>query len=225
MSNVAEMGKSGEIARLRFCRNANSKDKTKPENGSMDFTVMINPESISRQMTMSATENKSAKSKSKGDVRNCEPETISFTFYLDKTNVVPDDDPKHVNQSVDDMINAFLEVVYKASDGSPVQALAIMYGEQCWIVRTNNITVEHNLFSRKGTTLRAKITCSFSTITDDSTPKKTSTPTKTTPKPTNTCECVCAPISCEDARSNNQNSLYISADANFSTSSGQEIKK
>lgn len=223
MGEVAEIGKSGEIARLKFCRNANSKDKTKPENGTMDFTVMINPESISRQMSMTATENKSAKSKSKGDVRNCEPETISFTFYLDKTNVVPDNNPKHANQSVDDMINAFLEVVYKASDGSPVQAVAIMYGAQCWIVRANSITVEHSLFSRNGTTLRAKITCSFSTITDDATPKKAAASSKPTSKPANDNACVC-PVSCEDARSNNQNTLYTPNDANFSTVDGREIK-
>lgn len=223
-NNVAEAGKSGEIARLTFTRNADESVKEKPENGQESFTVMINPESISRKMSISATDNKASKSKSKGDVHSCSPEVISFSFYLDRTNVVPQGIAQNANKSVDDMINDFLRVVYKAPNGNPVKSLSIKYGEQFWTVRTNDISIEHSLFSRKGTTLRAKISCSFSTIADDTNEKK-KPPTKTPkPKP-QACECVCTcPASVDNARSNNQNSLYTPADANFSTDDGREIK-
>lgn len=227
-NNVPAAGNNGEIARLTFCRNAKN-EKSKPENGSELFTVMINPESISRQMSLSATENKAGKSKSKGDPKSCEPEVISFTFYLDGTNVVPkvvsnEKSTTYYSQSVDAMINDFLNVVYKTPSGEPVKAVAIKFGEQCWTVRTNSISVEHNLFSKNGTTLRAKITCSFSTITDDSSDKKTpSKPKKPAAKPVS-CECACPPVCVNDARSSNQDSLFTPADANFTTADGREIK-
>jgi len=200
---------SGKMERLVFCRNADD-SKEKPENGKLDFTVMINPESISRTMSLSATSNKSAKSKSKGDAFDCEPETISFTFYLDRTNVVPPTQTRHDGQSVGEMIDEFLKVVYKTTSGKPVQSLAIKYGALEWTVRTNSLTIDHTLFDRNGNTLRAKVTCSFITITDNKpepTPKKKPKPktsdTSSQNDGVNRCN-----NPCPEARSNDQNSLY-----------------
>lgn len=213
---------SGKMERLVFCRNADD-SKEKPENGKLDFTVMINPESISRSLSLAATSNKSAKSKSKGDAFDCEPESISFTFYLDRTNVVPPTQTRHDGQSVGEMIDEFLKVVYKTTSGKPVQSLAIKYGALEWTVRTSSLKIDHTLFDRNGNTLRAKVTCSFMTIKDNKpeTPKKKSKPSSTSSKSTGGCEC---PNVCAEARNNNQNSLYTSVDANFSTVDGYEIK-
>ncbi len=220
--------KSGEIARLMFSRNADE-SKEKPEKGKLDFTVMINPENISRALSMQATSNNSAKSKNKGDAYSCHPETISFTFYLDRTNVVPKSQTRHDAQSVDEMIKEFLEVVYKTSSGKPVQSVAIQYGAHLWTVRTNSITIEHSLFSKEGETLRAKVVCSFVTIIDDAAkpnpprkkPKKPNNPTETIPL----CPpCVCPPNTVESARESNHDTLYTSSEANYSTIDGREIK-
>ena len=213
---------SGKMERLVFCRNADD-SKEKPENGKLDFTVMINPESISRSLSLAATSNKSAKSKSKGDAFDCEPETISFTFYLDRTNVVPPTQTRHDGQSVGEMIDEFLKVVYKTTSGKPVQSLAIKYGALEWTVRASNLKIDHTLFDRYGNTLRAKVTCSFMTIKDNKpeTPKKKSKPSSTSSNSTGGYAC---PDVCAEARNNNQNSLYTSVDANFSTVDGYEIK-
>lgn len=215
---------SGKMERLVFCRNADD-SKEKPEDGKLDFTVMINPESISRTMSMSATNNKSAKSKSKGDAYDCGPETISFTFYLDRTNVVPPTQTRHDGQSVGDMIDEFLKVVYKTTSGKPVQSLAIKYGSLEWTVRTNSLTIEHTLFDRSGNTLRAKVTCSFMTITDN---KPESNHRKRSKQASDTSSQNDGKNGCNDpcsqARSNNQSTIYREEGANFSTNDGREIR-
>lgn len=217
--------KSGEIARLMFSRNADE-SKEKPEKGKLDFTVMINPENISRALSMQATSNNSAKSKNKGDAYSCHPETISFTFYLDRTNVVPKSQTRHDTQSVDEMIKDFLEVVYKTSSGKPVQSVAIQYGAHFWTVRANSITIEYSLFSKGGETLRAKIACTFATIIDDA--SKPNPPRKKRKKTTATqpsnCVCECPPNTVESARESDQDTLYTSSEANYSTNDGREIK-
>lgn len=218
-----EMRKSGELARLTFSRNADE-SKEKPENGKLDFTVMINPESISRSLSMQTTSNYSAKSKNKGDVYSCNPETISFTFYLDRTNVVPKSQSKHDTQSVDEMIKNFLEVVYKTSSGIPVQSVAIRYGAHIWTVRMQSISIEYSLFSKEGETLRSKISCSFVTIDDDiSKPnpprKKSKDPKKSKENKIQNCTCECPPDFSSKARESNKDSLY----PNYTTEDGREI--
>lgn len=212
---------SGKMERLVFCRNADD-SKEKPENGKLDFTVMINPESISRTMSLSATSNKSAKSKSKGDAFGCEPETISFTFYLDRTNVVPPTQTRHDGQSVGEMIDEFLKVVYKTTSGKPVQSLAIKYGALEWTVRTNSLTIDHTLFDRNGNTLRAKVTCSFITITDNK-PEPSKKKPRSSASSSQNDKVKCGDP-CAVARNNNDDSLYTSKDANYSTLDGREIK-
>lgn len=213
---------SGKMERLVFCRNADD-SKEKPENGKLDFTVMINPESISRTMSLSATSNKSAKSKSKGDAFDCEPEAISFTFYLDRTNAVPPTQTRHDGQSVGEMIDEFLKVVYKTTSGKPVQSLAIKYGTMEWTVRTNSLTIDHTLFDRNGNTLRAKVACSFVTIKDNKpeAPKKKPKSSSSSSHNANVYSCS---NPCDEARNNNQNSLYTCVEANYSTVDGYEIK-
>ena len=232
--------KSGEMKRLVFSRNADD-SKEKPEDGKLDFTVMINPESISRSLSMKVTDNNSSKSESKGDAYDCNPESISFTFYLDRTNVVPPTNTRHDGQSVDEMINEFLKVVYKTDKGQPVQSLAIKYGEGLqWTVRTETLTIDHTLFNREGETLRAKISCSFKTIVDGKPKRKKPKPNpKPTPTPTppvqpstpessevsshDNCNCNCSEF-CSGARQDNKDSLYTPVKANFSTNEGYAIK-
>lgn len=190
------MSDSGKLERLVFRSNSDG-SKKEPEKGDRDFTVMINPDAISRKMNMVTTENESGTSQDKGDAFYCGQENISFTFYLDRTNVVPKTQTRHDYQSVNEMIDEFIKVVFKTNNSGvpvPVQALSINYGNLAWTVRTNSITIDHSLFDRNGNTLRAKITCSFQTVKDDKDPPKS-----------NVLECLSI---CSEARKNDQNTLY-----------------
>jgi len=219
---------SGILELLEFKSNADGNAK-EPEKGQDVFRVMINPDTISHTVKLLTTENSSAGSINKGDAYSCYPETISFTFYLDGTNVVPPT-PNHEGKSVDEMVKDFLKTVYKkiASDennpNKPVEATYIKYGKLEWTARTNTITIERTLFDRSGNTLRAKVTCTFETIKDNKpnqNNKKKSKTSKTPAKDDNLCDCA---QKCADARNNNQDSLYTPADANYSTIDGREIK-
>lgn len=212
--------KSGLITKLKFSRTGESgKDN--------EFVVMLNPDTINRSLRMGKSENKSSKSKSKGNIIDCLPETITFSFYLDGTNVVND---AGNNDSVSNQIKHFLSVVYE-KDNKPVQSVTIEYlSETNFIVATNSIDINYTLFDRNGNPLRAKISCTFSTIipdkpnTEKKKQRKTSKPNtkKETRNETPSCVCVCT---CpEDARKNNYDSLYTSMNANYSTSDGRAIK-
>lgn len=189
MDNQKEKG--GEITRLKFTRQADN-SKENPEEGKVSFEVMINPESISQVLSISSTQEGIGYSRHKGDQFDCNPEAISFTFYLDGTHVVP----SQKGRAVDEMIKDFLRVVYKNSDGKPVRSVSILYGSNDWNVRTTSITIEHILFDKGGHTLRAKVACSFSSIKSEKRPKKTPpkkkiTSMEKTPTVGTNCRVVC----------------------------------
>ncbi len=230
MNIAAGNEKSGEITRLKFKSNPDSskKDISSKEKGLDEFTVMINPDSIKRVLSMQKTTNSSGRSKSKADVFCSQPEKLSFSFYLDGTNVVPN----QKGISVSDQIKKFLNVVYKKED-KPVQSLIIEYfPAESLIVCMDSITIDYNLFDTNGNPLRAKIDCSFSTLKEDKpdtkSKKRRKSKSKVKPEPTkepeNTCECICS-CTCDpnEARSQGVNSMKENKNANFSTEDGREI--
>ena len=77
--NESSVKKSGEIARLVFSRNADG-SKEKPENGKLDFTVMINPESISRALSIETTIRQSQRTKGMHTAANRRPYHSPFTW-------------------------------------------------------------------------------------------------------------------------------------------------
>ncbi len=232
MNTAADNDNSGEITRLKFKSNPDTskKDISSKEKGLDEFTVMINPDSIRRVLSVQKTKNRSGRSKSKADVFSSQPEKLSFSFYLDGTNVVPN----QKGISVSDQIKKFLNVVYKKED-KPVQSLIIEYfPEESLIVCVDSITINYNLFDKNGNPLRAKIDCSFSTLKEDkpdAKPKKRKVKPEPTKESENTCECVCICCDLNEARLNNQDSIkendevnYTPIDANYSTIDGREIK-
>ncbi len=230
MNTAADNDNSGEITRLKFKSNPDTskKDISSKEKGLDEFTVMINPDSIRRVLSVQKTKNRSGRSKSKADVFSSQPEKLSFSFYLDGTNVVPN----QKGISVSDQIKNFLNVVYKKED-KPVQSLIIEYfPEESLIVCVDSITINYNLFDKNGSPLRAKIDCSFSTLKEDKPEIKSKKRKKIkskvqlepTREPDNTCECVCS-CTCDpnEARSQGVNSMKENKNANFSTEDGREI--
>lgn len=207
---------NGQITRLKFRSkpNKSQQDISVKDTDLSEFAVMINPDSISRSLGMEKTSNRAGASKSKADVFGCLPEKISFTFYLDGTNVVPNQN----NRSVSNMIKDFLSIVYQ-KDGKPIQALIIEYLSEELIVCTNSIEINYSLFDIKGNPLRAKINCVFSTVKDN-------VPQKPKPHKKSQKKQISPLCNCEEARKNNQNSIkkQTTGDANFSTVDGREIK-
>ncbi len=213
--------KGASTVRLTFISNRDGSKKD-PQKGTDKFEVMINPDTITRVLGLTKTTNASGSSKDKGDVFSISPEKLSFSFYLDGTNVVPEQKGRQVKQMIDD----FLKVVYKKkdTDTQPVQAVAINYGDyKDYIVRLDSLTIDYTLFHTNGDVLRAKLTCGFSTINEDK-PK--------TPKPSGKIkgkspetQCVCVPQECRD---NNQNSLkepnMTPTKANYSHQDGYYTK-
>lgn len=213
--------KGASPVRLTFISNRDGSKKD-PQKGTDKFEVMINPDTITRVLGLTKTNNASGRSKDKGDAFSILPEKISFSFYLDGTNIVPEQKGRQVKQ----MIADFLKVVYKKRDADtqPVQAVAINYGDyKDYIVRLDSLTIDYTLFNTDGDVLRAKVTCGFSTINEDA-PKKPKPPRKGKGSFHET-KCVCVPQECRD---NNQNSIkepnMTPIDANYSHQGGYSAK-
>lgn len=152
---------NGQITRLKFrSKVVKKQDEIKLTDNDLDvFEVMINPESISRKLSLEKTNNKSGRSKSKGDTFGTSPEVFSFEFFLDGTGVVPSQNGRTVNEQ----IKKFLNIVYEKGDNT-IQALIIDFLDNSFIVCTNSIDITYSLFDTKGQPLRAKVSCSFSTV-------------------------------------------------------------
>lgn len=214
---MAEKNENGEIVRMKFrSKVEKGKDISGKENDLNEFEVMINPASISRKLSIDKTDNKSGKSKAKSDVFSASPEVFSFAFYLDGTNVVPN----QKGRTVSDMIADFLKIAYQKDD-KLVQALIIEYLGDSFIVCMDSIDINYSLFDLKGNPLRAKVTCSFSTVKDTApaAPKsKSSVNKKTTPVP---MSCDCAQARSEDKDSLKEPNM-TPVNANFSDARGYE---
>ena len=221
---------SGILKMLEFKSNADGSAEN-PENGQDVFRVMINPDTISHTVRLLTTENDGTNN---SYTYSCDSETISFTFYLDGTNVVPlPQNYEGKGKSVSDLVKEFLKTVYnknvledkeKPNKPKPVEAIYIEYGDLHWTARTNSITIDHTLFDRSGNTLRAKVTCTFETLKNNNSDQNNNEMSSTSITPAkndNLCDCT---QMCAAARNNNQDSLYTPADANFSTIDGREIK-
>lgn len=216
---MEDKNENGEIVRMKFrSKVEKEKDISGKDNDLNEFEVMINPATIDRKLSIEKTSNKSGKSKDKSDVFSASPEVFSFSFYLDGTNVVPN----QKGRSVSDMISNFLKIVYQ-KDGKLVQALIIEYLGDSFIVCTNSIDISYSLFDLKGNPLRAKVSCSFSTV-KESAPQKPSNKSKTKQQKPDPVPDSCNP---DKARDEDKNSLkeqnMTPTNANFSHESGIEM--
>lgn len=216
---MEDKNENGEIVRMKFrSKVEKEKDISGKDNDLNEFEVMINPATIDRKLSIEKTSNKSGKSKDKSDVFSASPEVFSFSFYLDGTNVVPN----QKGRSVSDMISNFLKIVYQ-KDGKLVQALIIEYLGDSFIVCTNSIDINYSLFDLKGNPLRAKVSCSFSTV-KESAPQKPSNKSKTKQQKPDPVPEIC---NTENARNEEKDSLkeqnMTPTNANFSHESGIEM--
>jgi hypothetical protein len=119
-------------------------------------SVQINPESYTHNHT--ATYNPAPTTDTAGATikyNSIDPETLSFTFYLDGTGVVSTLD-------VSNEIKTFKQLVYQynGSIHSP-NYLMLIWGKFSFKCRLTKLDIEYTLFDSNGAPLRAKLTPNF----------------------------------------------------------------
>ncbi len=149
------------------------------------FELMINPSSITRQVSVITQSAQSLGSnQSPPKYINTNPGIISFDFVLDGTGVVNNNGvlSKYTKRSVDKQIEVFLNVVHmsKRDYGTTTHSqspcakeqqetkkkirpnfLRINYGSFDWTCVLDSVSITYNLFNSQGKALRAKVSCSF----------------------------------------------------------------
>lgn len=124
--------------------------------GTNTFSVQINPETVTHNHT--ATYNPAKTTDTAGTTTkysSIDPETLSFTFYLDGTGVVS-------RLDVSDAIKGFKKVVskYNGQIHSP-NYLMLIWGDFSFKCRLTSLDIEYTLFDTDGIPLRAKLTPNF----------------------------------------------------------------
>jgi Contractile injection system tube protein len=120
------------------------------------YSLQINPESYTHNHSASYNPAKStdtAGTTTKYD--SIEPETLSFSFYLDGTGMVS-------SLKLHDSIKQFKQLTYRynGSIRSP-NYLLLVWGSFSFKCRMTRLDVEYTLFDTDGMPLRAKLTPSF----------------------------------------------------------------
>ncbi|MCK6436748.1 CIS tube protein [Rivihabitans pingtungensis] len=120
------------------------------------YSVQINPDSYTHSHTASynpANTTDTAGTTTK--YHRIEPETLSFSFYLDGTGVVS-------TLTVADSIKAFKQLVYQYNGTihSP-NYLQVVWGGLAFKCRLTSLNIDYTLFDSNGAPLRAKLTPSF----------------------------------------------------------------
>lgn len=124
--------------------------------GTHEFSLQINPETFTHNHSTSfnpAPTTDTAGSTTK--YNSIEPESVSFSFYLDGTGVVS-------RLDVSDAIRDFKKVAYKYNGKihSP-NYLLLLWGDFLFKCRLTKLDIEYTLFDTDGLPLRAKLTPSF----------------------------------------------------------------
>ena len=168
---------------------------------SLEYTVQINPQTIERTFSPVTPESKQAKkSNSSGGDGGLNPETYKFDLYFDGTGVAG---APPSGKSFSEDFQLFLDTVYAYTDDKTKKKEAsfviIYFGNSEFPCKLSSMTASYLLFSRNGTPLRIKVSCTFSSVEKEKpgekkTKKKGGSATKSTPplppEPQNR-DCIC----------------------------------
>ena len=157
---------SGKINKLTFTAYSDVKFKNKL--GEDPYSVMINPESFKRKLSISyKTEQGNGSTASAGKFDKTKPENYSFEFIVDGTGVIPSSKKAAINEKEDvtDNIERFLKVVYNyISDSHRPPFVEIEYCELIMRCVLDSLDISYTLFHSDSRPLRAKISCSFTSV-------------------------------------------------------------
>ena len=133
---------------------------------SLEYTVQINPQTIERTFSPVTPESKQAKkSNSSGGDGGLNPETYKFDLYFDGTGVAG---APPSGKSFSEDFQLFLDTVYAYTDDKTKKKEAsfviIYFGNSEFPCKLSSMTASYLLFSRNGTPLRIKVSCTFSSV-------------------------------------------------------------
>lgn len=132
---------------------------------SSEYSVMINPSSVRRSMSTAYDEEQAmGQNNPEQKFKFIRPETWSFDFIIDGTGIATGEDGSD-HSRVDREIKHFMAVVYDyhPKTDSPPFVLIRYVGQEFQGVLTS-LNISYDLFYPDGLPLRAKITCSFSSV-------------------------------------------------------------
>ena len=173
-------------------------DVLKDGNEPLSYTVITNPETFDRSLMPKQQEGKDGKNASpEMKFAGFEPEKYSFDLVLDGTGLI---DPERVDVAAE--IRNFLKVVYSSKANSEqANYVLIEYCGDKFNTKLTSLSIKYQLFNRDGSPLRAKLSCSFSSVHEskaqpDNKKKTTGKKKKVVPVPDkkpdqNQCICVC----------------------------------
>ena len=166
-----------EYSKMTFKSYEKNDFKTRRKSASgkpLEYTVLINPQTIERTFTTLTPESKQAKSSnSSGGDGGLGAETLRFDLYFDGTGVAG---PLPEGQDLADNFNMFLDTVYAYTDDKTKKKQAcfvvLCYGNSEFPCKLTSLTANYLLFNRNGSPLRIKVTCSFSSVNKEKPQKK-----------------------------------------------------
>ena len=186
-----------------------------------EYTVMMNPASISRTLSTKHSDNDARGAvASDGKWIGLESEVFSFDLIFDCTGLV---NPTRTDLELE--IENFLKVVYIPDKKDIKQSFVeLSFGTTTANCKMSSINIDYQLFNREGEPIRAKISCSFITVAPPKKKSKSAEKPKPKPKPqpqpqpqepvvSSSTDCHCPPPECcndvvKRADSTQQNSLY-----------------
>jgi len=160
------MIESGKIDKLTFTAFTDVKFKNKLKEE--PYSVMINPESFKRGMSISyKSEQAKGSTASAGKFDKMKPEKYSFEFIVDGTGVIAGSNKANTNPKEDVTANIehFLKVVYNyISSAHRPPFVEIEYCELIMRCVLDSLDISYTMFHPDSRPLRAKISCSFTSV-------------------------------------------------------------
>lgn len=126
-----------------------------------EYKVMINPENFERDFAFHYNKDKTKRhAPTVGKFASTDAEKYSFTLVFDGTGLI---DPNRCD--VQQELDNFLTVLFtQTKKGYEPNFVELTYCDQIFHCTATTLKVNYTLFNTNGSPLRAKITCSFSSI-------------------------------------------------------------
>lgn len=139
-------------------------EREKPIAGPLEFEAMFNPASLSRKYAVTWTQSCAVGSTTPAlSYTKNPPQNLSITLVLDGTGVDQFGIERAFAKSVNDRVQAFLEVTYhyRGTNHEPPYLLLSWGGTRWFECRLASVDIKYTLFDRDGTPLRAELAVEF----------------------------------------------------------------
>ncbi|PTL34374.1 hypothetical protein C7120_07545 [Prevotella sp. oral taxon 376] len=178
------------IRKMAFRAFSENSFKEKDVVSKAEYLAVLNPTSFVRTLSVKSEDKKNQPLGSVNDVgkgMGFESEVIKFDLLIDGTGLV-DENRSDVKTEID----KFLEIVYSNPEmGYKAPYVGIEYAGILMLCKLTSLEIVYQLFHQDGTPLRAKLSCSFKTVSRPK-PSQKKKPPKAKQECRPICECTCA---------------------------------